>query len=592
MKTRFRILTMTVCALFIGSIGVRADSAQAQVVNRRLLSTGNEHFMGAYIGIILLMGGLVALLVAWSFTLRHIVRSRTRDLREANRILQEQQEELTASNEEIEASLEQLVAIEQEITRQKIFYEALFLNTPDAIVQLDEHHNVMAVNQKFTELFGYSLEEIKGRNLDDFVARQDNVAEARHLTEVFLAGGEVNVESVRYGKGSVPIEVSIKGIPILYQSWSNGGYTIYSDIGQRKSQERELIYHSSHDDLTGLYNRRYFGEYILRLDREFEGPVSVIMADVNGLKMANDAWGSDAGDVLLKILADIFQEECGPDCMAARIGGDDFAAILPERSGAQTEEIVHSIKARCWEVRWGDIPLSVSFGWAEKKSATESLGETLKAAEMFMNRHKLSEASSARGETIQAIINTLHEKNPREEEHSQRVSILCQALGEALGVDERQLRELKTMGLLHDIGKIAVDETILNKTDRLTPEEFEQIRRHPEIGYRILSSVNDMAEMAEYVLAHHERWDGNGYPKGLRGMDIPYLSRIIGVVDAYDAMTRDRAYRKAMTEEAAIQELQENAGIQFDPEIVKVFLARPDVRFSDLAKVPEDIKAV
>lgn len=592
MKAIHRTTIVLIGALMIGSTGVAGDSFSAQLGNRRLLMGDSDPFRQGYFWALLLIAGIVGLMALWNLSLRHTVRAKTQELLAANKVLQEQQEELTASHEEIEASLEQLVAIEQEISRQKIFYEALFLNTPDAIVQLDQNHVVLAVNQKFIELFGYSREEIVGRDLDDFVASKDNYAEAKRLTEIFLAGGEVNVEGVRYGKGNRPIEVSIKGIPILYQSWSNGGYTIYSDIGLRKSQERKLIHQSSHDDLTGLYNRRYFGEYMMTLDREPTEPVSLILADVNGLKMANDAWGVEAGDTLLRILADIFQEECGEEHVVARVGGDDFAAVLPGVPGGRAEEIVRSIKTRCREIRWGDIPLSVSFGWAEKRTPSERLGETLKMADMFMNRHKLTEATSARGETIQAIINTLHEKNKREEEHSQRVSILSRALGEALNLDERQLRELKTMGLLHDIGKIAIDETILNKSDPLTPEEFEQIRRHPEIGYRILSSVNDMAEMAEYVLAHHERWDGSGYPKGLRGVEIPFLARIIGVVDAYDAMTRDRAYRKAMPEEVALKELRDNAGIQFDPDIVKVFLERRDVRFSDLAKMSESVHVV
>jgi HD-GYP domain-containing protein (c-di-GMP phosphodiesterase class II) len=136
---------------------------------------------------------------------------------------------------------------------------------------------------------------------------------------------------------------------------------------------------------------------------------------------------------------------------------------------------------------------------------------------------------------------------------------------------ESELNELKTVGLLHDIGKIAIDEKILNKPDKLTNDEWNDIKRHPEIGYRILSSVNDMAELAEFVLAHHERWDGKGYPKGLKGEEIPLQARIITVADTYDAMTSERAYRGAMDEEFAIAEIRRNAGTQFDPEVVRAF---------------------
>lgn len=494
--------------------------------------------------------------------------------------VREEKEEIHALNEELEASLEQLIAAEQEVTRQKMFFEALFHNTPDAVVLVDENHLVRDMNAEFVKLFGYQLEEIEGKELDGIIAGS-RMEEANSLTKSLLGGTEVNIESIRYGKGERPIEVTVKGVPILYQNWSNGGYAIYSDIGPRKNQERRMQFLGNHDYLTGLFNRRCFEEQINRLDKEYSGMAAIIIADVNGLKLTNDAFGEDIGDAMLKAFGDILLDECGSDQLVARMGGDDFAVYLPDINAQQAEQIVRRIKSRCQGVRIGDIALSVSFGYAERELPGGKITETLKMAEIFMNRHKLSEGSSARGKTIGTIIKTLNEKNSREEQHSQRVSVLSRALGEAMGLDERQQRDLKTMGLLHDVGKIAIDENILNKSGNLTAEEYAEMKRHPEIGYRILSSVNDLAELAEYVLAHHERWDGNGYPKGLKGEEIPYLSRIITVVDAYDAMTRERAYRAAMPDDYAVGELRANAGTQFDPAIVEVFLNRPDVRFYD-----------
>lgn len=179
-----------------------------------------------------------------------------------------------------------------------------------------------------------------------------------------------------------------------------------------------------------------------------------------------------------------------------------------------------------------------------------------------------------RGKTVSAIITTLHEKNKREEQHSHRVSTLCENMGKVLGLPEDEIKELKTVGLLHDIGKIAIEENILNKPGRLTVEERQEIEKHPEIGYRILNTVNDMAEMAEYVLAHHERWDGRGYPKGLKGEEIPLQSRIITIADSYDAMISERSYRSALPEEVAIKELKVNAGIQFDPKLISIFIEK------------------
>ena len=142
--------------------------------------------------------------------------------------------------------------------------------------------------------------------------------------------------------------------------------------------------------------------------------------------------------------------------------------------------------------------------------------EVFTKAEDYMYKRKLFESSCMRGKTVDTIINTLNEKNKREEQHSVRVSELCKSMGESLGLTERKIHELKTAGLLHDIGKIAIEENILNKPGKLTDDEFKEIKRHPEIGYRILSTVNEMSEIAEYVLLHHEMWNGNGYPKGLK----------------------------------------------------------------------------
>jgi putative nucleotidyltransferase with HDIG domain len=175
---------------------------------------------------------------------------------------------------------------------------------------------------------------------------------------------------------------------------------------------------------------------------------------------------------------------------------------------------------------------------------------------------------------IKLIIGVLHEKNKREEQHSYRVSKLCEDMGKALSLSQVQIKELKTVGLLHDIGKIAIEDNILNKPDKLTSDEWAEMKKHAEIGYEILNSYEDMSQMAKYVLYHHEKWDGSGYPNNLKGEEIPLQSRIIAIADSYDAMVSERCYRNALPEEFAIEQLKNNADTQFDGRLIKIFLEK------------------
>ncbi|GLC29318.1 hypothetical protein bsdE14_07280 [Clostridium omnivorum] len=349
---------------------------------------------------------------------------------------------------------------------------------------------------------------------------------------------------------------------------------ILKNIAAEKEMKEELEYLSYHDQLTGLYNRRFFEEQLIRVDVEKNLPLTIVMADVNGLKLVNDSFGHATGDELLKKVAQVMEKGFRKDHIIARLSGDEFVVLLPKTGIMETEKIIKNVKALASEGKVGTVDISISFGYQTMDNKEENIQDILKKAEDYMYKKKLFEGPSMRGKTINTIISTLHEKNKREEEHSLRVSKLCESMGTAIGLTEDEVKELKTVGLLHDIGKVAVEENILNKPGKLTDEEWEEIKRHPEIGYRILSTVNDLSEMAGYVLAHHERYDGKGYPKGLKGDNIPLQARIIAIVDTYDAMISERSYRNALPEEVAIEELKRNAGSQFDIKLTKIFIEK------------------
>ncbi len=344
------------------------------------------------------------------------------------------------------------------------------------------------------------------------------------------------------------------------------------DITGRKEHLEHIEYISYHDQLTGLYNRRFLEEEFNRLDVQRNYPFAIIMADVNGLKLANDTFGHTEGDQMLINTAEVLKQAVRKDDIIARIGGDEFMILLPKIEWAYVEKIMGRILEFSKAFQTTMLPLSVALGSAVKEEKKVSRDELFKKAEDNMYRSKLHDVGSRRNEAIKIISDTLYEKNKREEAHSERVSQISVMLGTAVGLTRPELNELKTLGLMHDIGKIAVKEELLNKPSALTMEEFENIKMHPEAGFRILSTSNDMADLAEYVLSHHERWDGKGYPRGLAGEDIPMMARIIAIAEAYDAMTSKTPYRRPMPHSKAYLEIRKNSGSQFDPVLAKIFL--------------------
>lgn len=481
-----------------------------------------------------------------------------------------------------------VICLIEDITERKLNEEAvkaseytfrrLFENSSDPILIMYDN-KFIDCNKAAVELLNYdSKEGIIGKSPWDISPEKqpDGKVSKDKAFEMFNIG--LNNKNVKFewwhqkNDGTLlPVEIMmtsilLKGRKVFHIAWR--------DISERKQMEQKLQYLSYHDQLTDLYNRRFYEDELKRLDTERNLPITIVMGDVNGLKLINDSFGHNVGDKMLKKVAEVIRSGCRATDIIARLGGDEFVIILPKTSAFETEQIIKRINVLSAKEKVESIDISISFGYETKNNVDEKIEEIFKKVEDNMYKKKLFESPSMRGKTIKAIINTLHEKNKREEEHSYRVSLLCKDMGQVMGLLEKEIQELKTVGLLHDIGKIAIEENLLNKPDKLTDNEWEEIKRHPEIGYRILSTVNDMSEMAEYILAHHERYDGKGYPKGLKGEEIPLMSRIIAIVDSYDAMTSERSYRSALPEEVAIDELQKNAGFQFDPELVDIFIKK------------------
>jgi diguanylate cyclase (GGDEF)-like protein len=347
---------------------------------------------------------------------------------------------------------------------------------------------------------------------------------------------------------------------------------IVVNVLERKKTDQEIRDLSLKDKLTGLYNRTYFEEEIKRLDTKRQLPLSFIMGDINGLKLVNDAFGPKEGDRLLKKIAEILKKCCRKEDIVSRWGGDEFSILLPKTSDKDAEEILNRIRIACFKTRRHKVPINISFGASTKKNTRQDMESVVREAEDWMYRRKLLERQSISSSIISSLEKTLQEKSQETEEHAFRMKELALKLGNTLGLKENKLNELSLLAALHDIGKVVISNEILMKKGELTEKEWEMMKRHPEVGYNICSSSPQLQPIAEGILSHHEWWDGSGYPRGLKGEEIPLTSRIISIVDAYDVMTHDRCYKKAVSKEEAVNELKRCSGTQFDPSLVEIFI--------------------
>ncbi len=436
-------------------------------------------------------------------------------------------------------------------------------------------------SEEFFRIFGFESNETACLPLEQI--RQTICKEDRLRRDVAF---KLLMEKNRNYDVEYKIERPIDGLSMFIRSSAvmeldqNGkpykAVGIIQDISDRKRKEEEIDYLNQHDLLTGVFNRSHFENELKIFDRSMSLPLSVIMVDVNGLKLTNDMFGHSEGDRLLICVSTILRDCCPPGGIVARIGGDEFCVLLPNITSEEAKRISAAIQKSCEGFKGSScidlIYPSVSLGQATKIHPEELMSAIMIEAESLMQKRKLLERKSLRSSVISSIKTTLFEKSHETEEHAERLVELSKMVGLEMGLADMHLNDLSLLASLHDIGKMGVDEYILCKPGELSEEEWAEIRRHPEVGYRIAKSSPELMPIADYILCHHERWDGKGYPQGLKSKNIPLLSRILAVVDAYDAMTQDRAYRKAAPKDLAIYEIIKHSGTQFDPDVAIVFI--------------------
>ena len=350
---------------------------------------------------------------------------------------------------------------------------------------------------------------------------------------------------------------------------------VYSElITDQVLKEMRLEYISKHDKLTGVLNRSYFIETLAKIDIEDNLPIGLIILDLNGLKLINDALGYDNGDIIIKMVADALKKHTEQFGEVFKTGGDEFTFIKLKSNEKEIKSLMKKMHEVIESLEYKHIKLSAAIGFALKTEKESKIEDILRLAETNMLSSKALDSMSLRNHAIKGIIETLNDKYEIEKSHSDRVQKLCTLMGKALNLNKEEMNELSAASILHDIGKISIPDSILMKPGKLTEEEYNIMKTHTEKGYHILKSAEGFANLAKYALTHHEKFDGSGYPSGLKGEEIPYFSRIICICDAYEAMTADRPYRKAQTKAYALEQLKMYRASQFDPILVDIFIEK------------------
>lgn len=349
---------------------------------------------------------------------------------------------------------------------------------------------------------------------------------------------------------------------------------ICRNVTEQRLMESQLKHLSLHDALTGLYNRTFFEEEMRRLEKQRDGLAGLLICDVDGLKIINDSLGHNAGDAILKNVAEILRLAFRAGDVIARIGGDEFVVLLNTNSTRIFDKACRRIKQQinAYNAK-NSMPISLSVGFSLSRQSPTDMTLLFKEADNNMYREKLHQKLSARSAIVQGLIKALEARDFITEGHGDRLQALAESFARKLGLPERSLPDLRLFAHFHDIGKVGIPDSILFKPGALDAEEWKIMKQHCEIGHRIAMSTPDLTPIANWILKHQEWWNGKGYPLGLKGEAIPLECRLLSITDAFDAMTNDRPYRKAVATQAAVAELRRCAGSQFDPLLVDQFAA-------------------
>lgn len=514
----------------------------------------------------------------------------------------EYQQKLLKANQELEAALEEIISIEEELRSQyeelekrghelansKHLLEDIISFLPDATFAVDKQGIILFWNKAMEIMSGAKAEEMVGRGnyeyalpfygerrplLLDLVLDYDEEKVLLYPDIKIGANNSYMVEYFYVEIGNTKRYLSFKAAPLLdTEGKVIGAVESIRDVTAYKDTENQMRYNAEHDSTTGLYNRRRF-EKEMKDSNNLGSQLGLIVSDVDGLKLVNDTLGHQEGDRLLMISAQILREASTENSLIARIGGDEFCILIRNQPEAELYTVITRIKQAVdqYNQKSPIVALSISSGVAYSHG-DKSMTELFKEAEEKMYYDKLMHNQSTRSKVVDVLMKALEARDFITEGHTERLGELVELIARSLKMPEHRINSLRLFAHFHDIGKVGIADAILFKPDKLTTSEFEEMKKHSEIGFRISQCTPDLGHISDWILKHHEWWNGSGYPLGLAGEEIPLECRILAIADAYDSMSNDRPYRKALRYEERIAELKKFSGEQFDPQLVEVFL--------------------
>lgn len=460
--------------------------------------------------------------------------------------------------------------------------EQIVLSMNEAILVVDALGRVESLNGPAQKLTGWTQDEAVGKpyqmiyccnNQEAYGPKRDPIGEVfEHglaSSAKAMTGGEQFILTTRAGQTFTVID---RVSPLLNgQGIVNGVLCVFRDVSRREMNRERIAQLTFRDSLTGLHNRVFFDQEFPRLDSPENLPLSILVGDLNGLKLTNDIFGHSVGDELLISVAQTFLEVCRPDDRVFRWGGDEFVVLLPRTTLEEAQEL----RERLWQAlagrSVGPIKLHLPIGCSTKERVEDDIQIIWQIAEEDMYWKKTLGQGTFQRDILENIKHELFLRSEIEKEHAERVSKLAEEFGCYLGLSQNNQRKLREAGLVHDIGKIVLEPELLVKSYPLKPFELHETKRHPLVGFRLLNFFEETADLAGAVLAHHEQWDGGGYPKGLKGDDIPFLGRILAIIETYDRVRNNPSAQNVSANEA-LAVVEAGAGIRFDPALCNSFL--------------------